>query len=59
MKEQVDSANVREALANLGMEKREGWQLPRNPIPDKKNLQDFRGGITISLRRVLKLGPPE
>ena len=28
MKEKVDSANVHEALANLEMEKQEGWQLP-------------------------------
>jgi general secretion pathway protein A len=42
VKEQVDSANVREALAILGMEKREGWQLPQKTLYwIKKNLARF------------------
>jgi general secretion pathway protein A len=32
MKEKIDSANVREALDNLGMEKQEGWKLPGKTI---------------------------
>lgn len=42
MKEKIDSANVNEALANLGMEKQEGWQLPQKTLYwMKKNLARF------------------
>jgi general secretion pathway protein A len=33
LKKTIDSASVREALANLGMENEGGWHLPWNPLP--------------------------
>ena len=42
MKEKIDSANVREALANLGTGTPEGWQLPQKTLTwIKKKLARF------------------